>query len=214
MPSPGQEGVPFLDDITQYPAGTQYAPTIATDPWTVQASIIQRLQYSQSQGNQGLAKVGIAAYADRPETWVSIPAAGQVLVGFAGSDYSEPEDIGQIVHRRTMDFSVGIISRVMGYATATGIGAGAILEGVRTALMGWQPLGCSRLWVHQRDDFKGRDPKGTFYIYEIIFRCWTEVVESDDPYTLVNFQTGIINATVNGENGTETESVNTESGPL
>src|SRR5579862_6523276 len=59
MPSPGQEGVPFLDDITQYPAGTQYAPTIATDPWTVQASIIQRLQYSQSQGNQGLAKVGI-----------------------------------------------------------------------------------------------------------------------------------------------------------
>ena len=86
MPSPGQEGVPFLDDITQYPAGTQYAPTIATDPWTVQASIIQRLQYSQSQGNQGLAKVGIAAYADRPETWVSIPAAGQVLVGFAGSE--------------------------------------------------------------------------------------------------------------------------------
>ena len=177
----------FLD--TSWP-GQNFSPPQPLDIATLEAAIVAQLQ--AALGNV----VEVTHFPDRPEAYEPRHRIGVVMVIYSGSDYGEIIDIANVAQERTLEFSVGIRIRDLGWAfggplSATSPGAYQLLEGIRLALTGFQPIpGCTKL-KPLREKFIERDRQGGVWVYEMVFSTRTVAVENYQPPTFPLFTHGM-----------------------
>jgi len=171
-------GYPFIPDI-QWPGQTFDPPTLL-DITSIEAEIVAQLKLAL--GNV----VDVAHFPDKPEAYRLTHRIGTVLVMYTGAEYGKILDTGHVVQERTMEFVIGMRIRDLGWAyggppSGTSPGAYQIIEGIRLALIGFQPsTGCTRM-MPKSERFVDRDKEGGVWVYEIVFVTRTMSVESYEP---------------------------------
>jgi hypothetical protein len=171
--------------------GQTFAPPLPLDIATLEAAIVAQLQ--AALGNV----VEVTHFPDRPEAYEMRHRIGVVMVIYSGSDYGEIIDIANVAQERTLEFSVGIRIRDLGWAfggppSGTSPGAYQILEGIRLSLTGFQPNpGCTRM-KPLRERFLERDRQGGVWVYEMVFATRTVAVENSQPPTFPLFTHGTV----------------------
>lgn len=162
--------------------GQTFSPATALDIATIEAAIVAQLQtyLASALGSQ---MIEVTHFPDKPEAYEMRHRIGVAMVIYMGGDYGEILDIGHVAQERTLEFSVGIRIRDLGWAfggppSGTSPGAYQILEVIRGALLGFQPnTGCTPMRA-LRERFIDRDRQGGVWVYEIIFATRTMVVEN------------------------------------
>ncbi|MBV8359370.1 MAG: hypothetical protein JO189_15755 [Deltaproteobacteria bacterium] len=161
-------------------AGQTFSPAMPLDIATLEGAIVTQLQ--AALGNV----VEVTHFPDRPEAYEMRSRIGVVMVIYSGSDYAEIIDTANVAQERTLEFSVGVRIRDLGWAfgalpSATSPGAYQILEGIRIALTGFQPnMGCTKM-KPLRERFIERDRQGGVWVYEMVFAMRTVEVENYQP---------------------------------
>ncbi|MBV8056083.1 MAG: hypothetical protein JO071_12685 [Deltaproteobacteria bacterium] len=160
--------------------GQTFSPPTALDIVTIEAAIVAQLQ--AAIGNV----IEVTHFPDRPENYEMRHRVGVAMVMYTGSEYGRLFDTGYVAQERTMQFSVGIRIRDLGWAfggppSGTSPGAYQIIEGTRTALTGFQPnTGCTKMHPN-RERFIERDRDGGMWVYEMDFVTRTVAVEAYQP---------------------------------
>jgi hypothetical protein len=168
--------------------GVVFTPPTAIDIATIEDAIVSQLQ---SQINT----IEIAHYPDRPETWRLTHRVGAALVMYKGAQYGELLDTSAIIQERKLEFEISVMMRDLGWAVggdASGPtpGAYAIIEGIRTALTGYEVPGCRKMYP-VREKFVKRDKQGGVWTYSSTFALSTVAVEASQPDDLPLFIKGI-----------------------
>lgn len=168
--------------------GVVFTPPTAIDIATIEDAIVSQLQ---SQINT----IEIAHYPDRPETWRLTHRVGAALVMYKGAQYGELLDTSAIIQERKLEFEISVMMRDLGWAVggdASGPspGAYAIIEGIRTALTGYEVPGCRKMYP-VREKFVKRDKQGGVWTYSSIFALSTVAVEASQPDDFPLFIKGI-----------------------
>jgi hypothetical protein len=119
-------------------AGTAFNPASPVDIVTVADALVNRL--NSTIGNV----VEVAHFPDNPATYRLTHRVGAALVRYTGASYSSPSDISLMMQERTLEFSVALMVRDLGWAfggpnTITP-GAYQLLEAIRVALAGFHPV--------------------------------------------------------------------------
>jgi Gp37 protein len=136
--------------------GTTFTPTAPLDIAAIETAIVAQLK--AEIGNI----VEVTHFPDKPEAYELRHRIGVAMVIYTGGDYGEIMDIGNIAQERTMEFTVGLRIRDLGWAfggppSGTSPGAYQVLEGIRVALTGFQPsTGCTKMRP-VRERFVDRD---------------------------------------------------------
>src|SRR5579883_507865 len=161
--------------------GTTYNPPTPLDIATIENAILGQLQAQ-------IGTIEITHYPDRPETYRLTHRIGAALVRYDGGTYGKLIDTGAVVQTRKLRFAIQLLVRDLGWSVggdATGAmpGAYALLEGIRSALTGFQIGGCSKMYP-VRERFIERDREGGVWVYESVFALTTAAVE---PSTVENF---------------------------
>ena len=168
--------------------GVVFTPPTAIDIATIEDAIVSQLQ---SQINT----IEIAHYPDRPETWRLTHRVGAALVMYKGAQYGELLDTSAIIQERKLEFEISVMMRDLGWAVggdASGPspGAYAIIEGIRTALTGYEVPGCRKMYP-VREKFVKRDKQGGVWTYSSTFALSTVAVEASEPEDFPLFIKGI-----------------------
>jgi hypothetical protein len=168
--------------------GLVFTPPTAIDIATIEDAIVSRLQ---SQINT----IEIAHYPDRPETWRLTHRVGAALVMYKGAQYGELLDTAAVIQERKLEFEISVMMRDLGWAVggdASGPspGAYAIIEGIRTALTGYEVPGCRKMYP-VREKFVKRDKQGGVWTYSSTFTLSTVAVEASEPDDFPLFIKGI-----------------------
>jgi hypothetical protein len=168
--------------------GVVFTPPTAIDIATIEDAIVSQLQ---SQINT----IEIAHYPDRPETWRLTHRVGAALVMYKGAQYGELLDTSAIIQERKLEFEISVMMRDLGWAVggdASGPspGAYAIIEGIRTALTGYEVPGCRKMYP-VREKFVKRDKQGGVWTYSATFALSTVAVEASQPEDFPLFIKGI-----------------------
>jgi len=168
--------------------GLVFTPPTPIDIATIEDAIVSQLQ---SQINT----IEIAHYPDRPETWRLTHRVGAALVMYKGAQYGELLDTAAIIQERRLEFEISVIMRDLGWAVggdASGAspGAYAIIEGIRTALTGYEVPGCRKM-SPVREKFVKRDKQGGVWTYSSTFALSTVAVEASPPNDFPLFIKGI-----------------------
>jgi Gp37 protein len=168
--------------------GVVFTPPTAIDIATIEDAIVSQLQ---SQINT----IEIAHYPDRPETWRLTHRVGAALVMYKGAQYGELLDTSAIIQERKLEFEISVMMRDLGWAVggdASGPspGAYAIIEGIRTALTGYEVPGCRKMYP-VREKFVKRDKQGGVWTYSSTFALSTVAVEASQPEDFPLFIKGI-----------------------
>ncbi len=167
--------------------GVVFTPPTAIDIATIEDAIVSQLQ---SQINT----IEIAHYPDRPETWRLTHRVGAALVMYKGAQYGEMLDTSAIIQERKLEFEISVMMRDLGWAVggdASGPspGAYAIIEGIRTALTGYEVPGCRKMYP-VREKFVKRDKQGGVWTYSSTFALSTVAVEASQPDRLPSVHQG------------------------
>jgi hypothetical protein len=168
--------------------GLVFTPPTAIDIATIEDAIVSQLQ---SQINT----IEVAHYPDRPETWRLTHRVGAALVMYKGAQYGELLDTAAIIQERKLEFEISVMMRDLGWAVggdASGPspGAYAIIEGIRTALTGYEVPGCRKMYP-VREKFVKRDKQGGVWTYSSTFALSTVAVEASPPDDFPLFIKGI-----------------------
>jgi hypothetical protein len=168
--------------------GVTFAPPTAIDIATIEDAIVTQLR---SQ----IGSIEIAHYPDRPETWRLTHRVGAALVMYKGAQYGELLDTAAIIQERKLEFEISVMMRDLGWAVggdASGPspGAYAIIEGIRTALTGYEVPGCRKMYP-LREKFVKRDKQGGVWTYSSTFALSTVAVEGSQPDNFPLFIKGI-----------------------
>ncbi len=168
--------------------GVVFTPPTAIDIATIEDAIVSQLQ---SQINT----IEIAHYPDRPETWRLTHRVGAALVMYKGAQFGEMLDTSAIIQERKLEFEISVMMRDLGWAVggdASGPspGAYAIIEGIRTALTGYEVPGCRKMYP-VREKFVKRDKQGGVWTYSSTFALSTVAVEASQPEDFPLFIKGI-----------------------
>ena len=168
--------------------GLVFTPPTAIDIATIEDAIVSQLQ---SQINT----IEIAHYPDRPENWRLTHRVGAALVMYKGAQYGELLDTAAIIQERKLEFEISVMMRDLGWAVggdASGPspGAYAIIEGIRTALTGFEVPGCRKMYP-VREKFVKRDKQGGVWTYSSTFALSTVAVEASHPDNFPLFVKGI-----------------------
>lgn len=168
--------------------GVVFTPPTAIDIATIEDAIVSQLR---SQINT----IEIAHYPDGPETWRLTHRVGAALVMYKGAQYGELLDTSAIIQERKLEFEISVMMRDLGWAVggdASGPspGAYAIIEGIRTALTGYEVPGCRKMYP-VREKFVKRDKQGEVWTYSSIFALSTVAVEASRPDDFPLFIKGI-----------------------
>ncbi len=161
-------------------AGSYYSPELPNDPQTFEAAIVAQLK-SATSGFE------VAHFPDRPEAYRLTHRVGAALVIMMGGEFGELLSTLPIIQEEIVEFEVGVVSRALGWAYASGDGAGIgayqMMQAVRLALTGFQVPGFSRIYP-KRWRFVKRDDEGGVWYYAITFACKTYALEES---TVDNF---------------------------
>ena len=168
--------------------GVVFTPPTAIDIATIEDAIVSQLQ---SQ----ISTIEIAHYPDRPETWRLTHRVGAALVMYKGAQFGEMLDTSAIIQERKLEFEISVMMRDLGWAVggdASGPspGAYAIIEGIRTALTGYEVPGCRKMYP-VREKFVKRDKQGGVWTYSSTFALSTVAVEASQPEDFPLFIKGI-----------------------
>lgn len=169
--------------------GQTFTPALPLDIATLEGAIVAQL--AAALGNV----VEVTHFPDRPEAYEMRHRIGTVMVIYSGSDYERIFDTANVAQERTMEFSIGVRIRDLGWAyggppSATSPGAYQVLEGIRLALTGFQPNpGCTKM-KPLREKFVERDRQGGVWVYEMTFNTRTVAVENYAPPSFPLFTHG------------------------
>jgi hypothetical protein len=168
--------------------GLVFTPPTAIDIATIEDAIVSQLQTQ-------INTIEIAHYPDRPETWRMTHRVGAALVMYKGAQYGELLDTSAIIQERKLEFEISLMMRDLGWAVggdAAGPspGAYAIIEGIRTALTGFEVPGCRKMYP-VREKFVKRDKQGGVWTYSSSFELSTVAVEASQPDDFPLFTKGI-----------------------
>ena len=170
--------------------GTEYSPASPLDIASIESAIVQRLQSAVG----GLIEV--AHYPDNPESYEMRHRVGVALVIFHGAEYGKLQDTGLVAQERTLEFSVALRVRDLGWAyggppSGTSPGAYQLLEAIRIALTGFQANGgCTKMYP-RRERFLERDKQGGVWVYQADFATRMIAVESYQQPNFPLLQTAI-----------------------
>lgn len=117
--------------------------------------------------------VEVALTPERPQSWRLNHPKAALLVDYRGSRYAAHERMGRIVQPRTVEVGVSVVARSLHNA----YGAVALVDAVRTALLGFGPPN-ARQMTAVSDRFVAEE--GGLWIYEIVFAAETLAVEDKD----------------------------------
>ena len=114
---------------------------------------------------------------------------------YKGAQYGELLDTAAIIQERKLEFEISVMMRDLGWAVggdASGPspGAYAIIEGIRTALTGYEVPGCRKMYP-VREKFVKRDKQGGVWTYSSTFALSTVAVEASQPDNFPLFIKGI-----------------------
>jgi hypothetical protein len=154
-------------------AGTTFSPNVPNDPATFEAAIVAQLKAQ-------INTFEIAHFPDRPENYRLTHRIGAALVIMMGGEFGELLSTLPIIQEDVIEFEVGIVSRALGWAYASGDGAGIgayqMMEAVRGALTGFQVPGFSKIYP-KRWRFVKRDEEGGVWYYALTLACKTYALE-------------------------------------
>ncbi|HKN15009.1 MAG TPA: Gp37 family protein [Candidatus Binatus sp.] len=168
--------------------GAVFTPPTAIDIATIEDAIVNQLR---SQ----ISSIEIAHYPDNPETWRMTHRVGAALVMYKGAQYGELLDTAAIIQERKLEFEIAVMMRDLGWAVGgdplgPSPGAYGIIEGIRTALTGYQIAGCRKLYP-VREKFIKRDKQGGVWTYASTFALSTVAVEASQPDDFPLFVKGV-----------------------
>src|SRR5579862_1488577 len=168
--------------------GVEFTPPTAIDIATIEDAIVNQLRAQ-------ISSIEIAHYPDRPETWRLTHRIGTALVIYKGAQYGGLLDTSAIIQERKLEFEVSVMMRDLGWAVgrdASGPspGAYAIIEGIRTALTGYEVPGCRKMYP-VREKFVKRDKQGGVWTYSSTFALSAVAVEASQPDDFPLFIKGI-----------------------
>lgn len=86
-----------------------------------------------------LPDIEVRLFPDRPETYRFVHPTGAVLVGYQGSQFAKPHDVGAVVQQRTLNLYLTVFGR----GVHNDAGALDLLDRLRLALTGRKPLHCT-----------------------------------------------------------------------
>jgi hypothetical protein len=178
-------GAPAILDFPW--AGQNFTPPTPLDIASIEAAIVTQLKTYLSSA-LGPQMIEVTHFPDRPEAYEMRHRIGVAMVIFIGSYYGKILDTAHVVQERTLEFEVGVRIRDLGWAfggppSGTSPGAYQIIEGIRLALLGFQPnTGCTPMKAI-RERFIQRDPQGGVCVYSVWFSTRTVVVENFTPPT-------------------------------
>src|SRR6516225_9883729 len=141
--------------------GTSYLPATPLDIATIEAAIVAQLQGFLA-ANLGRQMIEVTHFPDKPEAYEMRHRIGVAMVIYMGSEYAEILNTMHVAQQRTLEFSVGLRIRDLGWAfggppSGTSPGVYQVLEMIRTALLGFQPsTGCTPMRA-SRERFVDRD---------------------------------------------------------
>jgi hypothetical protein len=162
--------------------GTSYTPAAPLDIATLEAAIVSQLQ-NYLAATLGPQIIEVTHFPDRPEAYEIRHRIGVAMVIYTGGDYGKILDIGYVAQERTLEFSVRLRIRDLGWAfggppSGTSPGAYQVLEAIRRALLGYQVnSGCTPMKAI-RERFIDRDKQGGVWVYELVFATRTVVVDN------------------------------------
>jgi hypothetical protein len=168
--------------------GVVFAPPTAIDIATIEDAIVTQLRAQ-------ISSIEIAHYPDLPETWRLTHRVGAALVMYKGAEYGDLLDTAAVIQERKLEFEIAVMMRDLGWAvggdpSGPSPGAYAILEGIRTALTGFQIAGCRKMYP-LREKFIKRDKQGGVWTYASAFALKTMAVEGVQTENFPLFVKGI-----------------------
>lgn len=117
----------------------------------------------------------VEQFPDDPSTYSAVHPAGEILVGYRGSDYSRPQRaLFAIVQERELRFEVALLVRDLRHHTD----AYPRLEAIRQILTGFRPGDLEPVWC-ERDGFV-RESEGVWQ-YSSVFRGKAPALQFDLP---------------------------------
>jgi len=137
---------------------------------TIEQAVVARLR-------EKLPEILVESYPDEPESYRLQHHLGAILVRYEGSRYGEPQDAGRVVQERTILFDIDVVMANLSAAGEAG-GVYHYLEGVRLALTGYRPPGCTRRLRPVSDAYIGR--RNHTWQYGILFATEAPALEADE----------------------------------
>jgi len=173
--------------------GTTYSPAVAHDLNTIEQAVVAQLAANMPTG------VIVEAYPNDPTKYRKRGAAGVVLVRFESDAYGRPVSTGQITQEDTQHWEICVLARNLGWKYGgepdplgpglplQNIGAYALLDLVRAAMLGFRPVGFKKAFALGRS-FHTYEEGWWFYIAR--FAMPTAVVENWSPLNTPLFVQG------------------------
>lgn len=138
------------------------------------ADTLAMIEATLAHLEQALPDLAVELFPPRPAEYRLNHPVGAVLLGYPGSRHQGPRPLGMVAQERAVRFGCTLVARQIWGS----LGAVALLDRLRAALVGWAPPDCDGIYALD-DKFLTEDAGVWWYASD--FEAQTMTIEDREP---------------------------------